>query len=510
MKKFLSAFLVAMILVPNAAFAATPADLEAQHVALLRQIIVLLQARLQELLSSQGQVLGVSTTNLETTVKRSGGGGGGGSRKHKETPAALVLDLQPVGQSGFIVSANQTLSPDSISIALLNRAPGMSPLSITVRATTDQGTTTDIVLTRAVSSDLYSADMHGRLATGSFTGSFDILFPSPLNLEPFTYQVTYVGNGLTRAINITKQSTELSDLSVHISTDDPDPSFLLSRTSAVSDPYTIFAFDIENDDAGDAQVSDIEVSIIDSSDLNETDDLIDTATLSIDGTDYAGVIGTDTILFNDLNASVTGNSSLSASLKVSLKPAVDATTITAYVEGGSISATHSTSGDVSIVTGNATGATHTIGSKSLTVEAVSTSQSVTTPGTQTSATFGTFTIKFDVTGIISDVFIPQSASTTSGSAGVTYGIGGNSTFAGASTAVLTSTADLIGGYYRVDEGNTETFTLTVSLDPSVSGTFFVKLMDVAFNDSPALSGIATYAVDQNDEDFRTDSVYIPN
>jgi hypothetical protein len=71
-----------------------------------------------------------------------------------------------------------------------------------------------------------------------------------------------------------------------------------------------------------------------------------------------------------------------------------------------------------------------------------------------------------------------------------------------------------GGAYRVDAGDTETFTLTVTIDPAQSGLFAVELDAVNYalsaSDASIAANNSTFDVDSNDSDFETDPVSINN
>lgn len=115
--------------------------------------------------------------------------------------------------------------------------------------------------------------------------------------------------------------------------------------------------------------------------------------------------------------------------------------------------------------------------------------------------------KFKVTGVEEDAYIASTSAAT-GTPGVLFDIEG-SEFAGNASAALSSTARMENGFYLVREGRTETFTLTIALDPDTAGTYLVRLDSIRFNDVADLSGSTTYSV-SNDSEFRTDPVYIAN
>ena len=177
------------------------------------------------------------------------------------------------------------------------------------------------------------------------------------------------------------------------------------------------------------------------------------------------------------------------------------------LENANVDAEGVRSGNTATVSGSASSETHTIALTGIAVEGVSTSQTVVTPGSDASATYGTYTVKFDVTALEEDAYIGTTTA-TSGTVGVTYTIGG-STFTGSESAIISSTADRENGFFVIDEGETETFTLTVTLNPGAAGTFDVRLDTIRFNESASFTGSTTYSVG-NHTDFRTDPVYIAN
>ena len=91
---------------------------------------------------------------------------------------------------------------------------------------------------------------------------------------------------------------------------------------------------------------------------------------------------------------------------------------------------------------------------------------------------GTFTVKFDVTALDNDYYL---ASTTDAS--LTYHMERNGVVIATSTlAMLTATANTeANGNFKVSEGDTETFTLTVVLNPDVAGLYTLQLDTLNFS-----------------------------
>ena len=305
---------------------------------------------------------------------------------------------------------------------------------------------------------------------------------------------------------------ENGDLSVRTSTEDPNTSILVSDDEDESEDYTVFVFNIENDEDVDALITDLTIAVDEENSGSTTAEIIRTATLMVDGDEYDGEIA-DTvdgaIEFEDIEVEIGGDDEVEFELMVTLVRSAPSATVAFSVTGSTgIDAEGVDSGDETVVDGSATSATHTVASTGVAVEAVSTSQSVTTPGDSAAASYGTYTVRFDVTALEEDAYIDDVAASTTVSNGIGFAVFGDA-FTGTSSAILTSTADLSGGYFLVNEGETETFTLTVTLDPSAAGTFGVRLDEVNFNEDAA-AGDTVFTVDSSEDDFRTDPVYIAN
>ena len=301
------------------------------------------------------------------------------------------------------------------------------------------------------------------------------------------------------------------DLSIKSSDEDPDSAILVADDEDESDDYTVFAFDIENDGDADSLITDVTVRVATTS--ATLTNMVRTATLVVDGDEFDGDINysTGAIEFEDIDVELGSDEELGFEVMVSLKANASAGTLTFSVAAADVDAEGAESGDEADVDGSISGDAHTVALTGIAVEPVSTSQSVSTPGTSASATYGTYTIKFDVTALEDDAFIDDVAASGTVSNGVGFVVTGDA-FTGTSSAVLTSTADLVGSSttrFQVDEGETETFTLTVTLDPSAAGTFGVRLDEINFNEIN-WNGDTVFTVSSSDEDYRTDPVYIAN
>lgn len=303
------------------------------------------------------------------------------------------------------------------------------------------------------------------------------------------------------------------DLTINSSDEDPDSSIIVGDADDESQDYTVFAFDIENDGDADSLITEVTVHAATSSaTLANT---IRTATLVVDGDEFDGDINNSTgaIVFEDIDVEIAADDEMAFEVMVTLKANPSANTITFSLDDadGDVEAEGLDSGDDADVDGSATGSAHTVALTGIVVEAVSTSEAVVTPGDSASATYGTYTIKFDVTALEDDAYIASTSdAVAAGDEGVSFTVAGSATFAGTTTSFLSSTGDSEDGFFVVDEGDTETFTLTVTLDPSTAGTFEVDLSTITFNDLASFVTPTVYTVDSNDEDFQTDPIYVAN
>ena len=94
-------------------------------------------------------------------------------------------------------------------------------------------------------------------------------------------------------------------------------------------------------------------------------------------------------------------------------------------------------------------------------------------------TLGEFEIEFEVTAVEGDFYIRELATEgTSATTGVEFTVDGTSA---TTSGTLSSTADEdTAGVFTVREGETETFTLRVTVNPDASGDFRVNLTGVNY------------------------------
>ena len=155
--------------------------------------------------------------------------------------------------------------------------------------------------------------------------------------------------------------------------------------------------------------------------------------------------------------------------------------------------------------GEVLGDVHTLVSKGIIIPVDSVETSTNTSGDND--TLGEFTIEFDVTAIEGDFYIAETATLgTSATIGVEFSYtGSNASSTGdVVSGTLSSTADEdTPGVFMVSEGETETFTLSVTIDPAFSGDYRVALTGVNYT-SDASGVVLTKLFEPTPvQDFRT-------
>jgi hypothetical protein len=159
------------------------------------------------------------------------------------------------------------------------------------------------------------------------------------------------------------------------------------------------------------------------------------------------------------------------------------------------------------ISGSAIGDAHQLLTEGIFAEIVSTDEEVqvkTIGGTEQDE--ATFELVFDVTAF-DDTFYISATSAAATVFGYRVEDGSGADVATSTHAAVSSTATKEGDSYRVNSGDTETFTLTVTLNPDVSGFYRVELDTIKYGTSAAAPGGATHNA-QPDEDFETDNVNV--
>ena len=284
------------------------------------------------------------------------------------------------------------------------------------------------------------------------------------------------------------------ELMVRSSDEDPDATTLQLDEDDRSDWLTVFAFDLDTEDAeSDIEIGSIPVEVEFSA--GTYNEFVNDARLVIDGEEFDDFTvtngGTDTATltfeFDNDDFVIDASDRVTAELEIEFKALEDAdegTTLVSSVSGDDIEAEGADDLEADQLGGSATSETHTLRTTGVTLSEVETSESV--RDNDTAADTGIYTIQFEVTAFEEDIYVNRSAAsgTSMGTAGVNFLVedsDGDQVAAGSESAALSSTADTVGTRYRVSEGETETFTLTVSYTPDADDFYRVQLYSVNFN-----------------------------
>jgi hypothetical protein len=302
--------------------------------------------------------------------------------------------------------------------------------------------------------------------------------------------------------DVTDQEDELI---VFNSTNDLDATTLLIENDSESEWHTVFVFGLDSGNSDD----DIEIASIPIQIELSTSSyagVIDAANLVIGGVTYDNFTVSDAasaspILTFDLDsATLYSGEKMEVELKLRFK-ALDFENqgMTVQASINNVDDIVSETIEADQISGTAVGKAHTLVAEGILVPVDGFSSEVDTLGTND--TIGEFTLEFEVTAIEGDFYITDNAS-TSATDGVTFTVDGT-IGTGSVSASLTSSADEdTAGVFTVREGETETFTLVVTVDPQNTGTFKVALDGIWYSTNELGTGGDEYVI-TNASDFDT-------
>jgi peptidoglycan hydrolase-like protein with peptidoglycan-binding domain len=320
------------------------------------------------------------------------------------------------------------------------------------------------------------------------------------------------------------------ELIVKTSSSDPDAATIKIESDAKSDWVTVFVFDLDTKDSvNDIELTTVPVTV--STPATSTyGGLIDDARLVIDGKTIDssaadldsnfGASSSVAIINFDVDGDVTidAGDRVKAELQLRFRALVDGdegATVQGSVTSVNADAIVAEGADdleTNQLSGAATGDVHTLRTTGIYAEAVS--DSAVTTVKDSVADTATFVFKFDVTAFEQDASINNAAFRDSSVlSGIVYEIqdsNGVATTTGTVDAVVSSTADEVTSEFLVDEGGSETFTVTVTFTPAagygVNSSYRMRVVDVNYA-SVAGGTVSAYEATPV-EDFRTDYVNI--
>lgn len=314
------------------------------------------------------------------------------------------------------------------------------------------------------------------------------------------------------------------ELIIKRSDQDIDSTTLQLKSNAQSGWVTVFAFDIDTDDStNDIEIRKLPIQLTVSSSTVGT--FVRDARIQVDGKTYTkktivdGATNTMTFDFNKGELVIDAGNRISVEIDVEFKQLAsefEGTTIVGSIDTSEIIAKGADSLTGSQLSGNATGESHTMRTSGVIIGTQNTS-AVLQPNSNSTREDdqGVYTIRFDLTAFERDIFIAKSATrgTTLSTGGVNFTMidtsaGSLETASGTVATSLSSNARTEGGYYKVAEGETKTFTLSVNYDPEYNAFYKVQLHSInwsSFASEPTAQQLAL-----PEQKFETTVLFIGN
>ena len=294
----------------------------------------------------------------------------------------------------------------------------------------------------------------------------------------------------------------VAELRISESTNNPDAMTIIVEEGDETDDVEVFIFEIEEENGVDVTIDDLSI-VIETGDpfgtTNESSVVVKAALYhDSDELGFANVANNGYVTFENIGLEIDGDDQEDLTVRLTFGDADNYSAGTnVSVEFDEIETAEdeygNDEGDMNI-SGSARGEVHRLISSGAAVDVVSSDADV-------DGNLVTFEIEFDITAIEEDVFIHKTDAITDYSLAQS----GNGYSATAEKVSLTSSADDNGDTYRVDEGETETFTLRVSYTPEESGFYRFRAYELEYGFNA--SDPDEFIIDVSDM-IRTDDVYV--
>jgi len=332
----------------------------------------------------------------------------------------------------------------------------------------------------------------------------------------------YIGDGDTRADAdyersfVTEGAGSDDELTLSLASSNPKSSIIKVDANNTTEDVTILVFEMKAE-GNDITIDTLPITFTVPA-TEEFDDIITDVKIEVDGVSFndyttasSTTAGTATTTF-DIDEDLV----IDEDDKVTVKVIIDLNSQSGnYAAGSAISASVPSYGvdditgtggdDLSASTnkGSAVGETHQLLTEGIFAEIVSVDETK-TAGDNNANDVGDYKIKFDLTAF-EDTFYVSATS----SAVFVYHVedGSGSTVSTTTVAAVTSTATKEGNSYRINEGGTEEFTLTVTLNPQTTGYYRIELDSITYGTTAATPYGSSHTATP-DEDFETDNLYL--
>ncbi len=360
--------------------------------------------------------------------------------------------------------------------------------------------------------------------------SFD---SSDIDNDAHTIDITSIryedGSGVvsTDAVTIAAQQmdfvsfSESADTEIKFSTDSssPEAGIVVVDDNDDTDDVTMLVGKIKVEGTSDIALDEVPVTLTVSG-ATDVDAVVNSVTLKIDGEEYSETVSTSavataSVVFNNLDITLEAGKTYTFTVTADINN-IDAVvfdegdTLTVSVTSTNrdyVDAEDEEGDQVSDndKTGTVTGDAQQFRTNGIALTLVSTDTDATT-GTSANDDVGLFTIKYKVTAIGDTVYISSLATT----AGVTFAVdkGGTATTSVTIVGALVNNTDTTMtsvGNYEIEDGESETFTLSVSVPISAasgSGQYRTALTGVLWDTSDDTSMANTYNSEL--DSFKTD------
>ncbi len=310
------------------------------------------------------------------------------------------------------------------------------------------------------------ADAQGTIDSGDINQTFAVDVPDNGIRAVDSQGIQQYTGQTSDTVTLGFNSEENGDLTVKKASDNPVAGTLVADDQDTSDDFDVLKFQIKNSQSSDAKVTDLTVNVATTTNTttghaNDITDIIRRATLTVDGDDFDGDVNSNnTIDFKNIDVKVAGDDTTDFTLSVQLygQSATSqrrARAMTFTVASTNVSAEGWSSGDSlsgGDLSGTAGGEQQSVAVNGGITVAGNSMTAIQTYNSNTPASsYGTFTLKFDVTAVGDDVYIPKTIDTTANTSGHTASTTyagvildanmGTTTIGSAVTTSLTTTAD---------------------------------------------------------------------
>lgn len=311
----------------------------------------------------------------------------------------------------------------------------------------------------------------------------------------------------------TEPAGQGEELKVSLASSNPDSSTIKVDADESTDDVTVLVFELKAEES-DIEITELPIRFDIGTDF--FDQVVSDVSLEIDGEvfdDYTTqnggtAVASTTFTFDTEELVIKKDEKVTVKVMVDLLKTTgnfdNGDTIKASLNDIEVDAIDAEGAETLLsadLTGAAVGDVHTLQSEGLFAEIVSIDETK-TAGDDNANDVGDYKIKFDLNAFDDTFYV--SATT---SAVFVYHVedGNGTTIATTTSSAVTSTATKEGSAYRIDDGDKETFTLTVTLNPDTTGFYRVELDSITYGTTAATPYGSSHTA-APDEDFESDNV----